>query len=152
MRLLPKRGDLLRAIRIPCRVYPLQRPRFSKQGGVYQPLKNQEELRSLMAREPRLMINRPIIVDSYAYFLPSQRLKWPSTRHWPDEDNARKAILDALQANHIIVDDTLVIGGENWKLFGASECLIVKIYEAVSDQSDIEALGTVTNQMSEAAA
>lgn len=133
MQVLPKRGRLLKTIRLPCRVKPLPRPRLcsTKFGQrVFQPLGNQHEFRALVGREPELMVTSPVIVDSYAYFKPSKRLKFPATRAYGDEDNIRKAICDALQAAKIITDDALIVGGENFKLFGDDNGVVINIYEA----------------------
>ena len=130
---LPRRGRLLHSISLPCRAKPLPRPRVvgTKFGQrVFQPLGNQMQLRGLLAHEPELMVTRPVIVDSYVYFKSSKRLQFPATKAYGDEDNIRKAICDGLQAAKIITDDALIVGGENFKLFGDSDSVVINIFEA----------------------
>ena len=134
--MIPQRGRLLGSIQLACRVKPLQRPRLFTSARslqrVYQPLENQRELRALMAERPPLGIDRAVIVDSYVTFKKSDRFELPASRYWGDEDNLRCAINNALQATDMILDDGLVLGGENMKLFGAEDSVEIMIYEVAA--------------------
>lgn len=46
---------------------------------------------------------------------PSHQLLWPTTIGIGDEDTLRRAVLDALVKNGVIKDDSLSIGGMNYK-------------------------------------
>lgn len=96
-------------------------------GRVYQPLKNQEELREQLGVYPKKRIDHPVIVHSYSHF--AGEVGFPTDNHFGDEDNLRKAILDALVHAEILADDRYVIGGENYKLFAEEPYLLVRIYE-----------------------
>jgi hypothetical protein len=46
---------------------------------------------------------------------PSHDLLWPTARSIGDEDTLRRAVLDSLTKSGVIADDSLSIGGGNWK-------------------------------------
>ena len=130
----PTRGELLASIRLSCRVRPLQRPRlFSSarfEERVYQPLENQAELREKLSELEPAWITAPVFVDCYMYFRQAKRTPFPSTKFHGDLDNNLKAVYDALQAANMIMDDSLIIGGESMKLFGPNDEVEIKIFAA----------------------
>ena len=62
---------------------------------------------------------------------------FPASSYWGDEDNLRKALNDALQATGMVVDDGLVLGGENFKCFGVSDAVEIRIYGVVLSEEDV---------------
>lgn len=42
---------------------------------------------------------------------------WPTGHQYGDEDKLRRNLLDALTQSGLILDDALVVGGQNWKRF-----------------------------------
>lgn len=119
--LIPQRGIKLATIAVFCEVAPLARPRMRwKVKGVYQPLQNQQELRQALAAYTPLAISEAVIIDTYIALKAAKscKLKYPTGLRHGDEDNLRKAVNDALVDRQILLDDRLVIGGENFKFFG----------------------------------
>lgn len=127
---LPERGDLLAEIPIFTKITPWERPRVGKAGNVYQPKTKQAEiLRELELYDP-LKIDVPVIIDSYIFFQrPGREDLFPIQRRFGDEDNLRKTINDCLVLMGILSDDSLVVGGENYKVFSTEDFAFVKIFE-----------------------
>ncbi len=46
---------------------------------------------------------------------PSHDLPWPTARSIGDEDTLRRSVLDALTKSGVIADDSISVGGMNWK-------------------------------------
>lgn len=125
----PKRRRLLRSIDLFTRVFPLARPRFIR-GRVFQPKADQAKLLAELAHytyECRAPFSGPVIVDITIYFKGTGT--WPTAKKWGDEDNLRKAVNDALVASRVLKDDSLIIGGETWKLFGEEDRCEVRIWQ-----------------------
>lgn len=129
--LLPKREHLIAKLPIFCRIEPLARPRARHYvKGVYQPLENQREYRQALMAYDALCIGKPVIIDTYICMKSAKttKLKHPVGRLHGDEDNLRKAINDGLVDRCIIMDDKLVLGGENFKFFGPEEVCLILIW------------------------
>lgn len=125
---VPVRDKLLIDISLDVKVRPHPRPRFSKSGIAYTPKRN-EELRLALGRPP-FCINEACIVDSIVSISRSKRSKtnFPISRYYGDEDNLRKAICDLLVDVGYLFDDSLVLGGSNYKTFASSDTLTLKIW------------------------
>lgn len=138
--LLPERGDLIATLVVYERVLPLARPRM-RYGvkGVYQPLANQQNLRSALASYAPLKISFPVIIDTCVGMLKAKRCKtkWPVGRLHGDEDNLRKAINDALIDREILTDDKLILGGENFKFFSSEDICVVRIFAVASSNREL---------------
>jgi hypothetical protein len=52
---------------------------------------------------------------------PSHDLPWPTARSIGDEDTLRRAVLDALTKSGVISDDSMSVGGMNWKRWTVGE-------------------------------
>lgn len=52
---------------------------------------------------------------------PSHDLPWPTARSIGDEDTLRRAVLDALTKSGVITDDSMSVGGSNWKRWTVDE-------------------------------
>ena len=112
-----------------CKVKPLARPRAGKHH-FYQPKKNQRDLtREMFYHRRKTPINEPVLIDTEIYFEKPKRAKhdYPIGRCYGDEDNLRKAIMDAL-VGPVLTDDSIVLGGSNIKLFNDANFCRVKIY------------------------
>lgn len=74
-----------------------------------------------------------MIVDTYINFKKAENTEmiYPVAKQHGDEDNLRKAILDAMTATRIIGDDSLVLGGENYKAFSDVDCVVAHIWTVV---------------------
>ena len=136
--LRPKRGALIMSIPLFIRVQPLARPRASRAGSfttIYQPKGNQKELLHALDGFFKLNIIRPVIIDTFVNLkpAPSTELEHPTGKNHGDEDNLRKAICDALVSRHIIADDSLILGGSNFKVYGPENAAIIDIYEVNPD-------------------
>lgn len=130
---VPERRNLMHTIPLLVRPRPLARPRVGEHGNMYQPKDNQLELINAFSEWPVGPLDYPMIVDSYINFRKPESTedKYPTGRHYGDEDNLRKAILDAMVATRIITDDSLVVGGENYKAFSDRDCLTVHVWTVV---------------------
>lgn len=128
---IPRREHLLARIPIFCRIEPLKRPRVVYHSRtLYQPVDNQQTLRSLLKRFTAFKIDEPVIIDTIVNFLRAKSSKYtmPSGRLHGDEDNLRKAINDALVIAGILRDDSLVMGGMNTKAFGSEDMALIEIW------------------------
>ncbi len=110
----------------------MPRPRLAKKiGRVYTPLSNQKALFNELSKVKSKTYGISMIIDTYIYF---DKLKkktiHPIDRCYGDEDNLRKALLDGLVKYEIIKDDSLVIGGENFKIFDIENWSLIKIWSA----------------------
>jgi len=128
---IPKRGELVTELKLCCRVKPLQRPRgraFGKFVKMYQPKENQQELLEACKSLNPIGIDYPVIIDTYINFPLKGKNEHPTGPHYGDDDNLRKAISDALQANSVLSDDRWVLGGENYKSWGDIDQCLVRIW------------------------
>lgn len=132
------RGALQLEITAFCRVYPLERPRFSTLGRVFQPKSKQQALHLELAHYAKCLtrpLEGPLVVDMTVYFKRrAGKLPYPTSPMYGDEDNLRKAVNDGLVAYEVIVDDRHIIGGETWKLFSTEDSVEIQIYEALERQ------------------
>lgn len=104
-----------------CKVHPLARPRKGVTGSIYQPKKDQLQLkRELALYIPDAIIGEPCIVDCKMYFENPARAG--------DVDNLWKAVLDALVAVKLLTDDRIVVGGEVWKLQSTEDYVEITIW------------------------
>lgn len=127
------RGTLLSTLVLMCAIRPLNRPRIKVYGynkaNVYQPKTNQAELKRELLKYMPMHIDIPVIVDTKIIFeRKKNKDKWPIAPRYGDEDNLRKAINDALVDHGTIVDDRLVVGGSNMKVFSDHDMCVVEIY------------------------
>lgn len=137
--IVPKRDKLIYEFTLWCEVQPLERPRV-KDGRVYQPVLNQQELWKELQRyvdrgSPYLfgalhkIINRAIIVDQYYYFQrKGRKTHHPIQLQLGDEDNLRKGVNDALVKLGVIDDDKHIIGGQQYKIWDEESYVIIRIY------------------------
>jgi len=68
---------------------------------------------------------------------PSHDLPWPTAMSIGDEDTLRRAVLDALVKNGVIKDDSLSIGGMNYKRWcepGEQAGVLIVVREAPSPE------------------
>lgn len=135
----PRRGKCLLRVELFCKARPLQRPRLSPHGTVYQPKDNQEELLLALAEYTPVVggqpIATPIIIDMIFTFetrgiryAKVPRAEYPTAAAYGDEDNLRKGVNDALVQTKIIHDDRLVVGGETFKVYGQENQVSIKIW------------------------
>ncbi len=105
--------------------------------GVYQPLTNQQELRAALSAYAPLNISEPVIIDTYISLRPAKscKLAYPVGLRHGDEDNLRKAINDALVAMHMLADDKLVLGGENYKFFGPEGMCLTLVWSVSTTET-----------------
>jgi Holliday junction resolvase RusA-like endonuclease len=110
--------------------------------GVYQPLENQEELRSELSRYAPLRIDYPVLIDTFIQLAAPKRtrLLHPVGRTHGDEDNLRKALNDALIAQEILVDDALILGGQNSKAFGPESLALIRIFSVTAQHDEVTPL------------
>lgn len=129
--MIPERGELLITIWAFIPIQPLARPRFNKNSSnIFQPKTNQKALYKELESYPQSRIKEPIIIDTYIQFSKLHKShSVPIDPKYGDEDNLRKAIMDALQANHIIADDRFVLGGYNFKYLGEEDVAEIRIYK-----------------------
>lgn len=120
------RGDVLTDLMLYCRAKPLQRPRRSQSGGVYQPLDNQRDMISCLGTYPNA-ITVPMIIDVTCYY--QIRTKLSHVVNY-DIDNVLKAILDNLIRAGLIADDKLVVGSTIFKTPSNEDRVHVRIYKS----------------------
>jgi hypothetical protein len=72
---------------------------------------------------------------------PSHQLPWPTTIGIGDEDTLRRAVLDALVKNGVIKDDSLSVGGSNYKRWcEPGEEAGVLIFVFAKDGADVQSI------------
>ena len=119
---------------------PLKRPRLGRTG-IYSPTENQTEL--IMELRELLdftsPVRQPLVIDLYICFKKIRPIKpysqgtspiYPVAQKYGDEDNLRKAVMDALVKAEVIADDRFVVGGETYKIFDKEDWFYLAIYEA----------------------
>lgn len=137
-------GKLLAEINLFVRARPLQRPRCSTIGSVYQPKENQQELIDLLGLYPPYQFDEPILVEAHV-FLNSKRA-YADSQRLGDVDNIAKGILDALQDknNLQIKNDSKIVGLNITKNSTALDDFVqIKIFKAIKRGIEIE----ITNQI-----
>lgn len=140
--LVPQRDIILVRMPLFCRVNPLQRPRIGAGKNVYQPKENQLKLLAEVKNYSRPVISEPVIVDSFIHFEPrtkTQELQsFPIDKSFGDEDNCRKALLDALVHNKILEDDRFVLGGANFKVMAEEDFVVVTVWSVKPELREIQ--------------
>lgn len=88
------------------------------------------------------MVSHPVIIDTYINLkrAKSSKLDYPIGKNHGDEDNLRKAICDALVAKEILVDDSLILGGQNYKLFGPEDLCLIQIWSVTQSTGSIDVI------------
>ena len=134
----PLRKEMLVTLPIFVRGEPLARPRLSRvhKKAVYQPTENQlKVLAELQVTAPALELNQPLIVDTYFYYTrpKSNKLLYPINGRRPgDIDNLNKGLYDNLVKAKIITDDSLIVGGETYKLWSTDDHILCIIWSIAS--------------------
>jgi len=148
---IPERGKIIEEMNLFCIPTPLERPRLGKGGRFYTPRDNQRYLYkevNYYAKSRTIPINVPTIVDCFFYFkFIGRTVQFPTSKKFGDVDNLTKAVYDSVSAStnviksglvvhKIIKDDSLIIGGESYKLFdkededgNTEDYIVVRIYE-----------------------
>ena len=148
---IPSRGKLIEELNLYCTVKPLERPRKGRDGHFYTPRTNQLELYKQVSwyipKLPKIYktITCPVIVDHFIFFSFQDEM-YPVAKKYGDKDNLEKALNDALSPHSYLIDkgmmkgkilqdDSLIIGGECFKLFDIPEegttenYAVVRIYK-----------------------
>lgn len=129
----PERGNLIKQMHLFVTPKPLARPRIKSMGGTsqtYTPMENQAEMMSNMCYYKPLYLRIPVIIDQYFVFPQFRNDPFPTSNKFGDVDNLAKAVNDNLVRTEIISDDRLVVGGEQFKMFGAEPMCVILIWEA----------------------
>jgi Holliday junction resolvase RusA-like endonuclease len=129
---VPSPGNVLARIPIAVTVEPLSRPRvnyYSK--NMYQPLKNQAELRNCIEKFGFLeQIKDPCIVSVVVNWEKlNSKFEWPVTKNHGDVDNLCKAVLDGLVDRSILKDDRIVVETRICKAWGDLDFCYIEIYD-----------------------
>lgn len=132
---VPVPGTLLARLPMAVEVFPLSRPRvnyYSK--NMYQPLKNQAELRDCIEKFGYIeLISVPVILSIVVNWDKlSSKLPWPTSKKRGDVDNLAKAVLDGLVDREILKDDAIVVETRVCKAWGDLDFCYVEIYDVAS--------------------
>lgn len=126
----PLRDRLLAEFHLFTRANPLSRPRTTKSGKFYQPKDNQKIVIEAMKLYPECQIGGPVIMDCVVSLvrLPGEKSRWPTSKRYGDKDNLEKGIADNLVSTGHLVDDSIILGGEMYKIFGDENYIDIQIY------------------------
>jgi Holliday junction resolvase RusA-like endonuclease len=81
----------------------------------------------------------PVIVDTYIFFDKEELSDpHPIRKEFGDEDNLRKAICDGLVKQGFLVDDAIIVGGENYKVFDTESWSYIEIWTASQRTKNIK--------------
>jgi Holliday junction resolvase RusA-like endonuclease len=104
-----------------------------------------------MSRYTRLEIDFPVIIDLFINFSLSyvkNASDHPTSKSYGDEDNLRKAVMDALVYCGHLKDDRYVVGGETFKSFGSDDLAVIKIFKIHKELTNHEIFPPMLNQSS----
>lgn len=137
---VPMRDQILAELPIACEIKPLNRPRALQGGrGVWQPLKNQQELFQALKPFKALHIDVACFVDITIVFRRPVTNKEPhvTRKNRGDVDNLAKAVNDALVKAEILADDLYIVGQSLTKAYGSDDFCMITIWSVAPNCPEV---------------